>query len=39
MYLPRIYRQIALVSYGNEFLTGGVDSELLDRHSLLTFLF
>lgn len=35
MYLPRIYRQIALVSYGNEFLTGGVDSELLDRHPLL----
>lgn len=35
MYLPRIYRQIALVSYGNEFLTGAVDSELLDRHPLL----
>ncbi|USA52031.1 hypothetical protein NDN13_11045 [Acinetobacter sp. C32I] len=35
LHLPRIYRQIALVSYGNEFLTGGVDSELLDRHPLL----
>ena len=35
LHLPRIYRQIALVSYGNEFLTGAVDSELLDRHPLL----
>ena len=35
MYLNRVYRQIALVSYGNEFLNGAVDSEILDRHPLL----
>ncbi|WP_228716492.1 hypothetical protein [Acinetobacter defluvii] len=35
MYLERAYRQVALVSYGNEFLTGAVDSEILDRHPLL----
>ncbi|WP_372403500.1 hypothetical protein ACDW34_14690 [Acinetobacter piscicola] len=35
MYLERAYRQVALVSYGNEFLSGSVDSEILDRHPLL----
>lgn len=35
MYLDQAYRQIALVSYGNEYLKGAVDSELLDRHPLL----
>ena len=35
MYLEQAYRQIALVSYGNEYLKGAVDSELLDRHPLL----
>lgn len=35
MYLERAYRQVALISYGNEFLTGVVTSEILDRHPLL----
>jgi len=35
MHFERAYRQVALVSYGNEFLTGAVDSEILDRHPLL----
>lgn len=35
MYLNRAYRQIALVCYGNEYLNGAVESELLDRHPLL----
>lgn len=35
MYLERAYRQVTFVSYGNEFLSGSVDSEVLDRHPLL----
>lgn len=35
MYLDQAYRQIALVSYGNEYLKGAVESEILDRHPLL----
>lgn len=35
MYLERAYRQVAFVSYGNEFLTSAMDSEILDRHPLL----
>lgn len=35
MYLATAYRQVALVSYGNEFLTDTIDSEILDRHPLL----
>lgn len=35
MYLNRAYRQIAFVSYGNEYLNGAVDTEILDRHPLL----
>lgn len=35
MYLDQAYRQIAFVAYGNEFLNGSVDSEILDRHPLL----
>ena len=35
MYLNRAYRQIAFVSYGNEYLNGAVDTEFLDRHPLL----
>lgn len=35
MYLDQAYRQITLVSYGNEYLKGAIDSDLLDRHPLL----
>lgn len=35
MYLERAYRQVAFVSYGNEYLSGSVDSEILDRHPLI----
>jgi large subunit ribosomal protein L20 len=35
VYLNRAYRQIAFVSYGNEYLNGAVDTEILDRHPLL----
>lgn len=35
MYLERAYRQIALISYGNEYLTSSIESEILDRHPLL----
>lgn len=35
MYLERVYRQISLVTYGNEYLKGAVESKILDRHPLL----
>lgn len=35
MYLERAYRQITLVSYGNEYLNNSVNSEIIDRHPLL----
>lgn len=35
MYFDQAYRQIAFVTYGNEYLKGSVESELLDRHPLL----